>query len=226
MPGGAKGRMEKQMVVVYIKLERSVEVEEETVHLSDVAFVECQDRSIQDMAEKLCIYKFKEGAQKRTVISVLRIIQILEKELKRESSQKTVLIQSVGEKDVFIQQVKQAEKKRPPNIGKIIMVCLVAFCGSAFTIMAYHNDIEIHKLFEGTVRFIMPQNLNLGLLIIESAYSVGLATGIIVFFNHVGKRKLSNDPTPIEVALRKYELDVDMTLIENADREGVEVEVK
>ena len=194
--GGAKGRMEKQMVVVYIKLERSVEVEEETVLLSDVAFVECQDRSIQDMAEKLCIYKFKEGAQKRTVISV------------------------------FIQQVKQAEKKRPPNIGKIIMVCLVAFCGSAFTIMAYHNDIEIHKLFEGTVRFIMPQNLNLGLLIIESAYSVGLATGIIVFFNHVGKRKLSNDPTPIEVALRKYELDVDMTLIENADREGVEVEVK
>lgn len=61
-----------------------------------------------------------------------------------------------------------------------------------------------------------------GLNTLEVSYSIGLALGIIVFFNHVGGRRLTKDPTPIEVAMRNYERDVDMTLVEQADREGRE----
>ena len=65
-----------------------------------------------------------------------------------------------------------------------------------------------------------PQGLN----ILEVSYSVGLAAGIIIFFNHVGGRRLTKDPTPIEVAMRNYEEDVDKTLIATAGREGREEE--
>ena len=59
-----------------------------------------------------------------------------------------------------------------------------------------------------------------GITTLEVAYSLGLAIGITLFFNHVGGRRITADPTPIEVEMRIYEKDVDDTLIETADREG------
>ena len=60
--------------------------------------------------------------------------------------------------------------------------------------------------------------------VLEISYSLGLAVGIILFFNHVGGRRITRDATPIEVAMKLYERDVDDTLIETADREGKEIE--
>ena len=54
----------------------------------------------------------------------------------------------------------------------------------------------------------------------ELAYSAGLAAGIIIFFNHIGGRRITKDPTPIEVEMRVYEKDVNTALIETAEREG------
>ncbi len=45
--------------------------------------------------------------------------------------------------------------------------------------------------------------------------------GILVFFNHIGKKKITSDPTPIQVEMRKYEQDVDMAFIENAEERGM-----
>ena len=60
---------------------------------------------------------------------------------------------------------------------------------------------------------------------LEISYCIGVTVGILVFFNHVGKKKLTPDPTPIQVQLRKYEQDVDTTFIENSGRGGTEVDV-
>ena len=66
-----------------------------------------------------------------------------------------------------------------------------------------------------------PQGLNT----LEVSYSIGLAAGIIVFFNHIGGRRITKDPTPIEVEMRVYEKDVNDALIETADREGKTIDV-
>ena len=61
--------------------------------------------------------------------------------------------------------------------------------------------------------------------VLEISYSVGLAAGIILFFNHIGGRRITKDPTPIEVSMKNYERDVNQALIETADREGMEEDV-
>ena len=61
--------------------------------------------------------------------------------------------------------------------------------------------------------------------ILELSYCLGLAIGIIVFFNHIGGRRITKDPTPIEVEMRVYEQDVNKALIETADREGKTIDV-
>ena len=45
---------------------------------------------------------------------------------------------------------------------------------------------------------------NTGVTEIEICYAIGMPVGIIIFYNHIGKKKITQDPTPIEVEMRKY----------------------
>ena len=60
---------------------------------------------------------------------------------------------------------------------------------------------------------------------VELFYSVGLALGIFLFFNHVPGKKVTNEPTPIQVQMRLYEQDVNRTFLLGASRKGEELDV-
>ena len=79
---------------------------------------------------------------------------------------------------------------------KVFFVCLISFFGTAFTIMAYHNDVGINDVFTEIYRMVMNQEETAGLNTLEVSYSVGLAAGIILFFNHVGGRRLTKGESP------------------------------
>ena len=61
-----------------------------------------------------------------------------------------------------------------------------------------------------------------GFTVLEISYSIGIGLGAVFFFNHFGKRKLTQDPTPMEVEMRTYEDSVDTTIIEQEERKGKE----
>ena len=83
--------------------------------------------------------------------------------------------------------------------------------------MAFHNDIGIRSVFEEIYSLTLKE-VPEGVGIIELTYCLGLFVGITVFFNHIGKKKFRDDPTPISVAMHNYERDVNQSIIENADR--------
>ena len=60
--------------------------------------------------------------------------------------------------------------------------------------------------------------------VLEVSYCIGLALGIVVFFNHVAAKKLNTDPTPLEVEMRLYEDNISKTLIANADRKESKID--
>ena len=53
---------------------------------------------------------------------------------------------------------------------------------------------------------------------LEASYSVGLGVGILIYFNHFGKKKMTADPTPLEIEMRLYEDQINDTLIEGDSR--------
>ena len=63
-----------------------------------------------------------------------------------------------------------------------------------------------------------------GFTVIELFYSIGIIIGILVFFNHFGKKRFTVDPTPIEVEMRLYENDLQTTLIEDYSRKEQELD--
>ena len=130
----------------------------------------------------------------------------------------------MGENDFVLEYVNDKKENKLFVILKVIFVSLICFFGTAFTIMAFHNDINVVGLFEKLYE-ILGQPYMGGAGPLEIGYSLGLGIGIVVFYNHIGKRRITKDPTPLEVEMRIYEDDVNQTLIDTADREGIEVDV-
>lgn len=203
--------------VIYLKCKMDVETPEPEVYLEDVATLECSDTKILEKCKSIKVYFF-EGEQKRVVISSLRLIRLI------CSVCPEVLVQSVGESDVLIEKVKVDGKRGVKVWLKTLLVSLICFFGTAATLVAYNSDVGVRDIFEEVYEVFMdkpPGPVN----VLEITYSLGLALGIIVFYNHVGRRRITSDPTPIEVSMRSYEREVNQALIETADRQGEEVDV-
>lgn len=202
---------------VYIKCDRNVEVQNPDVFMKDLAEVHCLDKMVQAKCRALKIHHFQKGEQKRCVFSTIKLVELMEQECPG------INVSVIGETDVLVEWVDVHRHKSVGQWMKAVLVCLVSFFGTAFTIMAYHNDSGVNEVFTQVYSMVMGSEPG-GLNVLEVSYSIGLAAGIIVFFNHIGGRRLTKDPTPIEVAMRNYEKDVDMAVIETAGREGKELE--
>lgn len=203
---------------VYMKLKRSVEVQSDDVFVSDMAGIRCADAKTAAKLKAVKVYKFHEKESVRCVIGVLKIVELMEQVCPGIS------VECLGETDCLVERIHVKKHKGFEQWAKVILVALVSFFGTAFTIMAYHNDVGITKVFE-QVHLIVTGKTAEGLNLLELSYSIGLGLGIIVFFNHIGGRRITKDPTPIEVSMRNYEEDVDKALTETADREGKSIDV-
>ena len=195
---------------IYVKCDGHSKVNQDKVYLKDVAEVYCADATIAGKAKSTVISHLKKKGE-RKVISVLYIMEQIEKVIPGAQ------VQSIGETDIIVEW----EKPEKGEVLKVAVVSFIAFFGTAFTIMAFHNDIGIRSVFE-EVYHLTSGTAPEGVGILELSYCLGLFLGITVFFNHIGKKKFTNDPTPVAVAMHNYERDVNQSIVENAERRGAE----
>ena len=204
---------------IYINAEQNVELQSEDVYVKDIGSLTCSDAHGLAKVKAIKLHHFKRDEQKRQVISLLKVIEEIEKVYPNVS------VQSIGEPETLVEYISVNKHKGFAQWIKLLFVAMVSFFGTAFTIMAFHNDIGINDVFSKVYEMVMGQPGD-GYGILELAYSAGLAIGIIVFFNHIGGRRITKDPTPIEVEMRIYEEDVNKALIATADREGKTIDVQ
>lgn len=210
---------------IYIKIDQNVLVSDSSVTIGDVASVTSSNEAMVRQVRQIKFFQFPEKSVngkklpkvQRKVFSILKIVELIHKDYP------TAEISNEGETD-FVLEYKQGENSKVMECAKTVLLSILIFFGAAFTIMSFNNDIAITELFEKFYLQIAEVESN-GLTELEISYCIGVTVGILVFFNHVGKKKLTPDPTPIQVQLRKYEQDVDTTFIENSGRGGTEVDV-
>ncbi len=204
---------------LYVKLEQSAEVTKKEVTVGDVAKLECKNKNIVNRLKSIKLLTDDSNGKKRYIVSIMKIFEIVDETFQN------VDVQSVGETDCVIEFKKAESGKKRMEIIKVILICVILFFGTGFSIMSFNNDIAVEKMFEKICKLIS-QNRQTGKVIMEISYSIGLAIGIIVFYNHFGAKKLSKDPTPIEVEMRKYEMDINQTLIDGHNRQDGKLDVK
>lgn len=208
---------------LYLKIGKNIVVTDRRVTLGDVAKMECTDQAALRQIRQKKLYSFRAEDDKKkkntlVVFSVLKVIELIHEDYPNLD------ISNEGESDFIVEYVKSPEKPVWMNCLKTVILCILIFFGAAFTIMAFNNDVGVTDVFAKFYQQITGMESN-GITELEICYSIGLAVGIIVFFNHVGHKKIMHDPTPIQIEMRKYETDLDTAFINNAERRGHSVDV-
>lgn len=211
-----------RITTLHLKIGRNTVVWDRQVRLSDIADMECTDEAALRQLKQKKIYTFREdtGSRKNqlVVVSVLKIMEEIHKDYPE------LEISNEGETDFIIEYVPSPEKREWVTITKTIVLCILIFCGAAFTIMAFNNDVGVGDVFAKFYHQVTGMESD-GVTELEICYSIGLSFGILIFFNHVGRKKITHDPTPIQIEMRKYESDLDTAFIENAGRKGHSIDV-
>lgn len=206
---------------IYIKADRNIEVKKPEVTLGDVLKISCVNPSVTAKIKSLRLLRFHHVDKKhhnRTAVSILKVIECIQEVYPNAD------IQNMGEQDFIVTYEEQRTAGRMMHLLKVIGVIVTSFIGAAFSIMTFNNDVDTTRLFQ-QIYELLTGKVSDGFTILELTYSIGLTIGILVFFNHFGKRRFTVDPTPMEVEMRLYENDIQTTLIEDFARKEKELDV-
>lgn len=203
---------------VYLKITLSAKVHKPQVTVGDVAKVYCQDKALLNKIKTLNIYTFHNPKENRVIYSAVKVIEIITENCP------SINIFHIGEPDFVLEYEPINKKNIIPAWVNVSICSIIMFFGAAFAIMTFNTDVSISKLFSDIYADITGQN-NDGFSILEISYSVGLGLGIIIFYNHFGKRRLSKDPTPIELEMRSYETDIETALVDGINKKGEHIDV-
>lgn len=205
---------------LYLKIEQNILVKEPSIRLEDIAKVECTREDILRQVKQLQIYRFTDSSHHKKQVqtfSVLKIIELIHEKYPQ------LEINNIGEPD-FVIHYAPVEDYKAWQAFKTCFVCAVLFFGAAFMIMTFINDVSVPEVFDKFYTQVTGREAP-SVTVLEISFCIGLPLGTLIFYNHLGKQKLTDDPTPVQVAMRKYEQDVDTTYIESSSREGKSIDV-
>lgn len=200
---------------IYISPHRKTTVtKKKLIQLRDIAQVSAPGHT-QRQAEEIIVFKISKDIKANYIISVMDIIKAVLKVFPQAT------ISNQGEESMVLQFLPEDYKENKLwNFVKVAVVALTLFIGSSITIMSYHEDVGMAQIFstiEEMFTGVKTNNPNW----ISIPYSIGIGLGIIVFYNQFGAKKLTDDPTPIEIEMSKYDKEIDDCLVDTANRSPV-----
>ncbi|OUM96832.1 MAG: stage V sporulation protein AA [Thermobacillus sp. ZCTH02-B1] len=188
---------------LYVRLRKRLVIRPgDTVRLGDVARLLADDERERRLAG-LVLYRHSPEDGDRAVIDMLHVIRAV------SEAEPGLDVEFVGEPQTLVTVTARSQKPIP---GMLVVAWLLLFFGSGLTIMNFHADVgmlEVHRrmteLITGT-RAERP-------LWFQIPYSIGVGLGMILFFNRVIRRKLSEEPSPLEVEMYQYQENVDAYVV-------------
>lgn len=187
------------MTILYLRLKRKITVSEEAViTLKDVAHISSDSKTTKRL-EELPLYQVSEKDAEFVVIDSFHIIQLVQR------YEAALTIEILGTMETIV-RIKPLQKKSP-----ILFVCfvwLIFFVGTAMTIINFHYDVSMQEVHQ-KIHYIFTGTYEKYPLFIQIPYSIGLGVGMILFLNHWFKKRINEEPSPLELELYQYKRNVD-----------------
>lgn len=196
---------------VYIRMRNRVQVNPtESVFLKDIAQIISREE-IHSKLEKLPVHRVTPEDNNIIIIDVMVVIGMITRFFPN------VEVQAVGPTQTIIEVII---KKKPVSISLFLMVWFLLFIGSAITIMNFHEDVSMRAVHQRIYTIITGKQESKPLLL-QIPYSFGLGLGMILFFNHFFKKRINEEPSPLEVEMFKYQQSLDQYVIINENKESM-----
>ena len=181
------------------------------VYLKDVGEIWIPGQSTASLGN-LVVYQVPEDTEKTYLISVIDIIKAITLKFPDAT------VNNVGEMDILLTYQKQYKQQNKVWLySKIVFIALILFTGASTSIMSFHSDAQIPKIFQNYYYMFFGEYNDMP-LILAIPYTIGLAIGIILFFNHFSKIYVTKDPTPIEIEMTTYEKETNTSIIDALNR--------
>lgn len=196
---------------LHIQIDQNIQVDHPRVLLQDVAKLSCSDSKILNRLRVMTVIHLDRKKPGRYVMAAMDLVALIQKK------EPDLDINTIGEPNFVITYMDKPHSGMFWQWIKVIFVGLSTFFGSAFSIMTFNNDVDVGKLFSQIYTQVTGETSG-NFTILEITYSLGVGLGVLFFFNHFGRKKITVDPTPMEVQMRLYEDDVNTTIIEDVTR--------
>ncbi|ELS61797.1 stage V sporulation protein AA [Bacillus inaquosorum KCTC 13429] len=180
------------------------------ITVGDAAQIEGQ----LQLKKKLSAMPLYQVSEKDKNIVILDIIQVL-KAIHLQDP--TLDVQTVGGAETI---VEIQYRKRQISTVLFIGVWLLLFIGSCLAIMNFHEDVSMRDVHIALYEIITGERNDYPYLL-QIPYSIGLGLGMIVFFNHIFKKRLNEEPSPLEVEMFNYQLDLDQYVAMHENQETI-----
>ncbi|SDY59921.1 stage V sporulation protein AA [Evansella caseinilytica] len=188
--------MEKK---VYIRLRsRHWSALYDTLHLRDIAQVITEGIAEAEIT-RLPVCKLTKKDRTIRVIDAMEIVRLLQKIYCDVDVQVIGPIQTI----VYIQS-----KRKRAHPFLFAAVWLLLFIGAGLAVMNFHEDVSMQGVHIKIHEAITGRKVERPLWL-QIPYSVGLGLGMLLFFNHVFKKRINEEPSPMEVEMFNYQENMD-----------------
>ncbi|QSF43313.1 stage V sporulation protein AA [Paenibacillus tianjinensis] len=187
--------------VIYIQLKNRLSVPKgQGVLLRDVAYL-IADPQWREPLYSILLLQPEQSDGNLILIDLLTIIPRIQ-ELVPDAD-----IQPIGEGRTIV-QIEGPAEARKPSVALFVLVWLLLFFGSALTIMNFHADVNMQEVHIRVVEMLTGRRDEHPYMF-QIAYSLGIGFGMVIFFNHLFKKKWNEEPTPLEVEMFLYQKNID-----------------
>ena len=198
---------------LYMQTDMNILVKHPHVYLQDIARLSCSNSKVLNRLRVLPVANLNPDTPGRDTMSVMDLVDLIQKK------EPDLDITPLGELSFILTYQPPGKPQMIFEILKVVFISLASFFGAAFSIMTFNTDADVGTLFKQIYQQVTG-NVSNGFTILEISYSIGLAAGVLFFFNHFGRKKFSADPTPMQVQMRQYEDNVNTTLLEESSRKA------
>lgn len=101
-----------------------------------------------------------------------------------------------------------------PRLIFVVFVWLILFIGSGLTIMNFHTDVSMKEVHQ-RIYYLITGKEEQQPLILQIPYSLGIGAGMVLFFNHLFKKKFSEEPSPMDLEIFLYQETIDQYVIDH-----------
>jgi stage V sporulation protein AA len=196
---------------VYIRLRHRIQVRPNDVITIDKIALVVGDKELTEKLRQLVIHKIKPSDKNMVVIDVMHVLKEIHK------FDHLIDVQTIGSSQTIVEIVYEKKKLSPILF---LLVWILLFIGSGLAIMNFHEDVSMQQVHQ-RIHKIVTGNSNDQPLLLQIPYSIGLGLGMVLFFNHLFKKKINEEPSPLEVEIFNYQLDLDKYVAMNENKENL-----
>lgn len=196
--------MNEPISTLYMRLKRRISIRRgEVVQLKDAAHIVTENLEIRNKLMQVELYRHQVKDGNRVVIDLLQIITIIKKQWPQ------LQIEVYGDPQIL---VLVTDREYKPKYMLLVICWLLLFFGSGLALMNFHADVNMKETQIRIVELITGKRVDHPLWF-QIPYSLGVGIGMILFFNHIFRKKFNEEPNPLEVEMYMYQENVNTYVI-------------